>query len=431
MNIHTLHDNFQWICATPLEQFQILPLSMQSYTGLTGTSSLEQASLFPVISQSDEFLYLVGGASSFDQVTSWSHHQWVDLYSTVPAYLSTAASFDDAGFITSSSQSIKWYQFGSWILLPLVYAFLTLSKAALAGYFFAMTNLSFAVTALSQVFMIFQGLSQGFACSPLAGFVATDLSSFSAGIAQFVGQFNDFVYGLFAGQLILGPIFTNFMLISILGFIMVNLFMSFALYKINLVPNRWQSFVELIYGFILNTICEQVGSQKGEKYFPALATLFFTILSANVIALFPYTYSITAQMIVTFTISFFAFGVVNVIGFLHHGVYLSRMLLPGGCPVPIVPLIILIELVSYVSRVISLSLRIFANILSGHCMLKILTIGIWFLLGMGGLSLIGYGVALAIVIVINILEVMVAAIQAWVFLILICLYTNDVLEGGH
>jgi F-type H+-transporting ATPase subunit a len=107
------------------------------------------------------------------------------------------------------------------------------------------------------------------------------------------------------------------------------------------------------------------------------------------------------------------------------------MLLPSGIPALIGWFIILIELVSYVARVVSLSLRIFANILSGHCMLKILTIGVWFLLGVGGLGLIGHSAAFAVVVVINILEVMVAGIQAWVFLILICLYTNDVLEGGH
>tara|TARA_B110000208_G_C11703223_1_gene406619 strand:+ start:926 stop:1210 length:285 start_codon:yes stop_codon:yes gene_type:complete len=90
--------------------------------------------------------------------------------------------------------------------------------------------------------------------------------------------------------------------------------------------------MESVYGFILGTICEQMGSENGQKYFPAFATLFFTILSANVIALFPYTYSITSQFIVTFMISFFAFGVINIIGFLHHGVYLVRMLLPSGCP---------------------------------------------------------------------------------------------------
>ena len=433
MNIHTLFDNFQWVCATPLEQFQILPLSMQSYGSTTGTSSLEQVSLFPAIAHESEFLYLVGGLNSFEQVTSWSHHQWVDMYSTVPAYIFPTASVTSelaqAGLSTSAAQTIKWYEFGSWIMLPLLYVFLLASKGLLSIYIFISTYLSLIITSIgSLVCLPFTFLD----LSPLKGSVITsDLSSLSAGLSQIFSQVSDFVTGLVAGQLITGPVFTNFMLISILSFVMVKLFLSFGLYKINLVPNRWQSIMEIVYGFILNVVCDQMGSQKGEKYFPAFATLFFTVLAANVIALFPYTYSITSQFIVTFLISFFAFGVINIIGFLHHGIYLIRMLLPSGCPAAMAPLIILIELVSYVARVISLSLRIFANIMSGHCMLKILTIGVWFLLGVGGLGLIGHSFALAVGIVINILEVMVGVSQAWVFLILICLYTNDVLEGGH
>ena len=124
---------------------------------------------------------------------------------------------------------------------------------------------------------------------------------------------------LFAGQLLVGPFFTNFMLITILGFLALKLFLSSLSYETKLVPTRWQSIYEMMYGFILQTVCEAIGSKRGEKFFPAYLTLFFFVLSANVIALFPYTYSITAQLIVTFTISFFAFTVINMIGFLHHG----------------------------------------------------------------------------------------------------------------
>jgi len=406
---------------------------MQSYADATGLSSVEQASLFPAIANENEFLYLAG--ASFEQVTSYSHHQWSDAYAAVPSYIFptvVSADLSQSGFDTLSSQNIQWYEFGSWILLPVVYVFLLISSGALAIYVTIVTYLSLIVTNISSLLCLpFSGISAGLAFSPLNGMISSDFSSLAGGLSQVLTQLSDFITGLTAGQLIVGPVFTNFMLISILGFLMVKLFMAFGLYKINLVPNRWQSMMESVYGFILGTICEQMGSENGQKYFPAFATLFFTILSANVIALFPYTYSITSQFIVTFMISFFAFGVINIIGFLHHGVYLVRMLLPSGCPAMMSWFIILIELVSYVARVVSLSLRIFANIMSGHCMLKILTIGVWFLLGIGGLGLIGHSAALAVVIVINILEVMVAVIQAWVFLILLCLYTKDVLEGGH
>ena len=121
-------------------------------------------------------------------------------------------------------------------------------------------------------------------------------------------QFSTFVQGLFAGQLLVGGIFTNFMLVTVLGFIALKLFISLSLYQTPLVPTRLQSIYEFFYGFILQTVCEQTGSKVGEKFMPAYLTLFFTVLSANVIALFPYTYSITSQLIVTFTISFFAFA---------------------------------------------------------------------------------------------------------------------------
>lgn len=203
---------------------------------------------------------------------------------------------------------------------------------------------------------------------------AINANAMSYGVNLFFLQFSTFVQGLFAGQLLVGGIFTNFMLVTILGFIALKLFISLSLYQTPLVPTRLQSIYEFFYGFILQTVCEQTGSKVGEKFMPAYLTLFFTVLSANVIALFPYTYSITSQLIVTFTISFFAFAAINLVGFLHHGVFLFGMLLPKGCPLAIVPAIVLIETVSYVFRVVSLALRIFANILSGHCMLKIVTI---------------------------------------------------------
>lgn len=129
-----------------------------------------------------------------------------------------------------------------------------------------------------------------------------------------------------------------------------------------------------MYGAILAQICDTIGAKKGEKYFPAFFTLFLVVLGANVIALFPYTYSITSQFIVTITISLFAFTAINAIGFLHHGLFLFGMLLPKGVPLAMAPALVFIETLSYIARVVSLALRIFANILSGHCMLKIVTI---------------------------------------------------------
>ena len=190
------------------------------------------------------------------------------------------------------------------------------------------------------------------------------------------------------------------MLITILGFLALKLFLSFSLYETKLVPTRWQSIYEMMYGFILQTVCEAIGSKRGEKFFPAYLTLFFFVLSANVIALFPYTYSITAQLIVTFTISFFAFTVINMIGFLHHGVYLFGMLLPKGCPLAIVPFIIVIETISYVFRPISLALRIFCEHFIGtlyvkdyynFCMIRLCHWRSWFPCSWNFVSSCSYG----------------------------------------
>ena len=472
MNLYSvlLNDSFALydaVCATPLEQFQILPLSAQVYPSSAGISSLEMSNLFPQVGGSSEFVYFTSGAglgASAASLTSWSHQAWLDLYSAVPSYIypSVADSTNNAahwgalesGIAAPAVASLQWYNFGSFVFLPVYYLVLTAASGSLWAYTYAISTVSvvisyvntllcfpFSAVGMGLNFLPWQGgggstlVAWGSQASAGAGTVildsATSGSALSNGANLFLLQISNFVQGLFAGQLVLGGIFTNFMLVTVLGFIALKLFISLSLYKTPLVPTRWQSIYEVIYGVILQTVCEQTGSKAGEKFMPAYLTLFLTVLSANVIALFPYTYSITSQLIVTFTISLFAFAAINLVGFLHHGVFLFGMLLPKGCPLAIVPAIILIETVSYVFRVVSLALRIFANILSGHCMLKIVTIFVWFVFALGGVGFLVHGFSLALVVLINILECAVAAIQAFVFTILCSVYTNDVLECGH
>jgi len=436
------------VAATPLEQFQILPLSAQVYNSAATLTSLEEANLFPQLVGSN-FVYATSSLSG-SAVTSWSHHAWFDLYSAVPSYLysTTAASTNngvawgalEAGFTNPASLSLQWYDFTSFLILPVAYVTYMVASSVLWAYFYAISSLGVFVSYLTTLMCLpfsligmglnfIPGQGSGTLVTPLTVEISTN--AFSYGTSLFLTQFSDFIVGLFAGQFLVGPLFTNFMLVTVLGLLALKLFLSLSLYETKLVPSRWQSIYELIYGFILQTVCEAIGSKRGEKFFPAYLTLFFLVLSANVIALFPYTYSITAQLIVTFTISFFAFAVINMIGFLHHGVYLFGMLLPKGCPLAIVPAIVVIETVSYVFRPISLALRIFANILSGHCMLKIITIFVWFVFAVGGIGIIVHGISLGLVVMVNILEVGVAGIQAYVFTILCCVYTSDALEAGH
>jgi len=456
MNLDTILLTFD-VCATPLEQFQILPLAAQVYPSAAGVTSLEEANLFPQLASSPEFVYVASGAASSTsplQLTSWSHHAWLDLYSAVPTYLysSTAASTGNAvnwslaslltsGFTSPASYSLQPYEILSFVTLPIYYFVYTIASGFLWGYFYAISSFSVLTSWLTTILCTpFSLIGFGLSFLPWNGsgslyLPAADLglnsTSVSYGLSSFLLQISEFIQGLFAGQLLVGPLFTNFFLVTVLGFLALKLFLSFSLYQTKLVPTRWQTIYEVIYGFILGTVCEQIGSKRGEKLFPAYLTLFFLVLSANVIALFPYTYSITAQLIVTFSISFLAFATINLIGFLHHGVFLFGMLLPKGCPLAMVPFIVVIETVSYVFRPISLALRIFANILSGHCMLKIITIFVWFVFALGGLGFLIHGLSLGLVVMVNVLEVGVAMIQAYVFTILCCVYTNDVLDCGH
>ena len=448
-----------FVLATPLEQFQILPFTAQMYTGL-GPNSVDLANLFPEMTGEDEWVYLAGGADHFDRLTSWNHQAWVDLNSTTPAYLYAPEvlagtipnqyQWLEAGFDLgragwgAAQGTLNWFNFGTWLVFPLAAMGLLIGKGILAGYLFisgplgyvcgmisALIGMAFAFIGMA-IATIFPWQGQGGIFIPGAEAISTNnMSSWATGLDGVLLMIKSWVEALLQGNLVFGNSFTNFLMITILTFVMLKLVLSFAIYKTKLIPTRWQSVYEIFYSFILSTICEIVGAKKGEKYFPAFFALFLIIFGANVIALFPYTYSITAQIIVTFTISFIAFFGVNLIGFLNHGVYLLGMFLPKGCPFAIVPGVIMLELIAYSFRLISLALRIFANILSGHCMLKILTIFVWFVFSLGGFMLIVHSLSLGIVMVINILEIMVAFVQAGVFVILMSVYTNDVLEAGH
>ena len=378
-------------------------------------TSIETANLFPQVAEADDFVYLLGGSALFDKVTSWNHHAWLDLYSAVPSYLATGSSAEWM-WITEAPTTTPGV-----ISLLLTGFSMTVSSIAYALFAIYVT----LATVISVILNIVFGIV--FLPFTLLGGSTPSFLNGSTGLLQIT----DFVQGIFAGQLVAGSLFTNFMLITILGFISMKLFISFSLYETKLVPTRWQAIFEMMYGTILAQICDTIGAKKGEKYFPAFFTLFLVVLGANVIALFPYTYSITSQMIVTFTISLFAFTAINIIGFLHHGLFLFGMLLPKGVPLAMAPALVFIETLSYVARVVSLALRIFANILSGHIMLKIMTIAIWFIFAFGGVGYLIHGFALSVVVVINILECGVAVVQAAVFTLLCAIYTNDAIEGGH
>jgi len=222
--------------------------------------------------------------------------------------------------------------------------------------------------------------------------------------------------------------FTNsslFMLLSIGLFLLLFSFVTTNGGK--LVPSRWQSLVEMIFEFVASLVEEQIG-KAGKKYFPIIFTTFAFLLCNNLIGMIPYSFTTTSHLIVTFSLSVSIFIGVTIVGFQTHGIHFFSFLLPPGAPLALAPFLVVIELVSYSFRAISLGVRLFANMMSGHALVKILSGFAWTLLSLGGVfSLVAVGPFL-VVFALTFLEVGVAALQAYVFTILTCIYLNDAIH---
>lgn len=165
---------------------------------------------------------------------------------------------------------------------------------------------------------------------------------------------------------------------------------------------------------------------KYSDYIYFIISIFWIILFSNVLGLLPYTYTITSHIIFTFTLAYIAFNFVTYVGIRKHGFNFYKLFIPGGTPKFMIPFIFVIEVISYTSRVFSLSIRLFANLMSGHTLLKLLSIFSWFLLLQGNIFFL---LSLSIIIIISLLELAIAFLQAYVFTILIIIYFNDVVHG--
>ena len=194
-----------------------------------------------------------------------------------------------------------------------------------------------------------------------------------------------------------------------------------------LVPSRWQSLVEMIYEFVANLVNEQIGN-AGKKYFPLIFTTFTFLLSSNLIGMIPYSFTTTSHLIVTFSLSVSIFLAVTIIGFQTHGIHFFSFLLPPGAPLALAPFLVVIELVSYSFRAISLGVRLFANMMAGHTLVKILSGFAWTMLSVGGIMYVAAFVPFLVVFALTFLEVGVAVLQAYVFTILACIYLNDAIH---
>ena len=206
------------------------------------------------------------------------------------------------------------------------------------------------------------------------------------------------------------------------AFMMLAVVCTFTLFwaatrRRTMVPSRIQSVGELMFEFVAGMVKENVG-KEGMKYFPFIFTLFMFILFGNVLGLLPYSFTFTSHIIVNGALAVFIFVAVTLIGFARHGLHYLRLFCPEGTPLPVAIVLVPIEIMSYFIRPVSLSLRLFANMLAGHVLLKVLA---GFIISLGIFGFVPFIAVTAV----TLLEMMVAVIQAYVFALLSTIYLND------
>ncbi|MFJ6328648.1 MULTISPECIES: F0F1 ATP synthase subunit A [unclassified Rhizobium] len=225
--------------------------------------------------------------------------------------------------------------------------------------------------------------------------------------------------------------FTNASLFMVAAAAISVGFLYFATFSRSVIPTRTQSVAEISYEFVESMLREGAGIE-GMKFFPMVFCLFMFVLTANLIGMFPYFYTVTSQIIVTFALALFVVLTVVIYGFRKRGLGFLNLFVPRGVPAILLPLVVMIEIISFLSRPISLSVRLFANMLAGHITIKVFA---GFVASLGSLGLLGIGGAtfpLIMTVALTGLEFLMAFLQAYVFALLTCLYLNDAIHpGGH
>jgi len=217
--------------------------------------------------------------------------------------------------------------------------------------------------------------------------------------------------------------FTNASAMMLVAIVSVTLFMTLSMRRHAMVPGRWQLLAELSYEFVAKTVRDNIGSE-GKRYFPLIFTLFMFILFSNMLGLIPHSFTVTSHIIVTFVLAACIFIGATILGFVRHGLKFFTFFLPPGMPVFLAPLLVPIELVSYLSRPVSLSVRLAANMLAGHTMLAVFA-GFVVALGVFGVA------PFIFIILLYGLETLVAFLQAYVFAVLTCIYIGDSIHLHH
>lgn len=224
--------------------------------------------------------------------------------------------------------------------------------------------------------------------------------------------------------------FTNASLWMVATVVIVTLFTTLGMRSGAMVPGRMQSVVESFYTFVADMVRDNAGADA-MRFFPFIFTLFMFIFFANMIGMFPYAFTVTSHIAVTFALAITVFLGVTITGFVLHGPRFLKLFVPTGVPIVVLPIVVAIEIISYFSRPISHSVRLFASMLAGHIMLKVFAGFVLTFLTMGVIGFAGMILPLFMIIALTALEFLVAALQAYVFTILTCMYLHDALHPGH
>jgi F-type H+-transporting ATPase subunit a len=222
--------------------------------------------------------------------------------------------------------------------------------------------------------------------------------------------------------------YTNSSLMLTIVAALVVLFFTLGLRGNSLIPNKFQALIELLYEFISNMVRDNVGN-AGKKFFPFVFSIFIIILGCNLIGMLPYSFTVTSHIAVNFAFALFCFLIINIYGLIKHGTHFFSLFVPKGVPIFIVPIISVIEVISYLIRPFTLAIRLSAAMTAGHIVMKVFAgfvISLGTLsAGLGGLEIIFGAIPLAFSSALVALELLVAFLQAFIFSILICIYLND------
>ncbi|MEP2706879.1 MAG: F0F1 ATP synthase subunit A [Roseibium sp.] len=224
--------------------------------------------------------------------------------------------------------------------------------------------------------------------------------------------------------------FTNSSLFMVATVAAASAFLIFTTSGRGLVPTRMQSVSEMAYEFVAGMLRDAAGSE-GMRFFPMVFSLFMFVLVANLFGMFPYFFTITSHIIVTFALAMLVILTVVFYGFMRHGVGFLKLFVPDGVPAALIPLVTMIEIISFLSRPISLSVRLFANMLAGHITLKVFSGFVVSLSTLGAVGIFGAILPLGMTVALTALEFLVAFLQAYVFTVLTCMYLNDAIHPSH